>query len=316
MFQKHLQEPQHLRKLQALCRRTPETHPSYERIHADLKAAAAGYAGERLLTYPLERFSNQLHIFQGLRLPVAAHHYVQIDLLLISEQGMAIGEVKHWRGDIQLNDWYGPLYRTYFDKTELLPNPLLQVEEQREGLLDYFNRHSLLLPEIETFVIFTHREAQLRLPPTTNLPKIFLKERLPQMIRHHFTSSETQPLLHPHHYTNQILTDHKPLQIDVLQKYQVKCEDLLPGVQCASCCNLSMSRTQGVWRCLHCHTSQADAHVTALRDYQLLLGSHITNKDARHFLQVPSRHACRRILLHTATHVQTPSKRPYYRLFS
>ncbi|WP_188207513.1 hypothetical protein [Alkalibacillus aidingensis] len=83
-----------------------------------------------------------------------------------------------------------------------------------------------------------------------------------------------------------LVADHVPYSEDVIEKYQLKSDDLRFGVFCPDCGALPMVRQWGTWMCTQCGGKSSHAHIPALRDYALIFGEEITNAQAREFLKV------------------------------
>jgi hypothetical protein len=56
-----------------------------------------------------------------------------------------------------------------------------------------------------------------------------------------------------------------------------------------------MKRIHGKWLCEKCDKSSLDAHLTALKDYFLLIKSTISNREARDYLHVSSQDTMKRL---------------------
>ncbi|SFE88656.1 nuclease-related domain-containing protein [Alteribacillus iranensis] len=92
--------PLHLRKLRALERRLPHSHPKRPEIERDTAKWSAGYKGEQSIDDPLTflpphdfRILHDLHLYDG-------SHYFQIDTLIISSCFLLIIEVINISGTL------------------------------------------------------------------------------------------------------------------------------------------------------------------------------------------------------------------------
>lgn len=68
------------------------------------------------------------------------------------------------------------------------------------------------------------------------------------------------------------------------------------GVICPQCNYLPMERKYGHWCCHNCSYKSKNTHVSAFKDYALLIGPTITNREAREFLQISSDALATRLL--------------------
>jgi hypothetical protein len=73
-------------------------------------------------------------------------------------------------------------------------------------------------------------------------------------------------------------------------------EDMIQGVQCPQCNKFHMDRMHGTWICKHCGHISKEAHIPAIKDFFLLHGFQISNKQLRSFLLINSVYTGNRIL--------------------
>jgi ribosomal protein L37AE/L43A len=85
-----------------------------------------------------------------------------------------------------------------------------------------------------------------------------------------------------------LIKKHCEEEINILDRYKIKPEEILTGVHCPNCTELSMIRNRGGWVCTSCQTRSKTAHYTALEDRLLLLGPHITHQQFKEFLGLES----------------------------
>ncbi|PSL48439.1 nuclease-like protein [Salsuginibacillus halophilus] len=298
MFQKTLFKPRDLLQLEALHRRLPRSHPAYDEIEAEHGRCQAGYYGEMSLTRLLARFADQAYVFQNVRLPVRGEH-VQMDVLLLTDTCAIIIEIKHWRGDLHFSSPDGPVLRSYEHKEQLFSNPLHQAEEQAAQFQHWRADQGFPPLSIHPLVVFSHRHVKLHPLPTNSLYRNLLtRDTLPRQLRHLLTTDASPQnstcdlqkeiqLLHIHNQTS---------NYNYTAVHGITQNDIISGVNCPYCGKQKMHRTRKNWHCPHCGGRHKLAHAFALTDYKLMFGPRISNREARVYLGVSSRHTCRRLL--------------------
>lgn len=86
-----------------------------------------------------------------------------------------------------------------------------------------------------------------------------------------------------------ILKDHQENESDIFTTYGISKNEIMTGVHCENCHHIPMTRVRASWFCNQCSASSKHGHMNAIRDYFLLINEHITNKELREFIHVPSR---------------------------
>ncbi|CAM4053855.1 hypothetical protein BAMA111019_02655 [Bacillus manliponensis] len=87
-----------------------------------------------------------------------------------------------------------------------------------------------------------------------------------------------------------------PLYVDVLKKYGIGVHELIKGVQCPKCL-WRMNRIFANWKCSNCSFLSKEAHVQAMKDYALLIGKTVTNKEMKEFLTIDSSDVTKKLLI-------------------
>jgi ribosomal protein L37AE/L43A len=96
--------------------------------------------------------------------------------------------------------------------------------------------------------------------------------------------------------SRRLIKHHTEDNSDILQTFAISESEIIKGVQCPKCSLIPMNRVHGKWCCQSCTNTSKDAHIAALKDYQLLLGSTVSNQELRYFLHLPSAKAAHTIL--------------------
>ena len=94
--------------------------------------------------------------------------------------------------------------------------------------------------------------------------------------------------------------------------YSLQKSDIFTGVCCPSCRFLGMTKYRGGWRCPACAQKSSHAHVQAIRDWFLLFGGKMTNRDCREFLNISQRQTATRILQSMELHTEGEKRNRTY----
>jgi hypothetical protein len=300
MISKKRTIPLPILKLQALHRRTPSNHPKFPIIKENLSKRLSGYKGEKNIDYPLSFLSEKdYYILHDLCISDSTH-YFQLDSLVISTNFMIILEVKNIAGEIYFDPIFHQLIRTIDGKETVLDDPIIQISRQELQLIKWLRKNHFPKIPLLSLVVFTHPKALLRTSPENldlNQKVIhlnFLQTKFIQLEKEY--STESMSLKDIKRMIKLLKKQHTPLDQPILEQYGIHYDELLKGVFCPSCHHLPMERAYGAWYCPQCKNKVKDAHITALKDYFLLCGAEITNKNARGFLKISSPYFASRLL--------------------
>ncbi|MFJ7407793.1 MULTISPECIES: hypothetical protein [unclassified Lysinibacillus] len=98
--------------------------------------------------------------------------------------------------------------------------------------------------------------------------------------------------------------------------YQIDPNVLQRGVFCENCGHFGMKKQKRSWFCHSCQHQSTDAHVQALKDYYMLVGDTITNRDCREFLKIDSEYIAKRLLQKSLQTWRNAGKYTKYKLSS
>lgn len=278
--------------LQALIMRLPKTHPQFEKLQQELKIKEAGDFGERYIIQELQKFSSpyELHILHNVILP--AKLPMQIDILVITTNGIVLLEVKNIRGQVYLKRDPRQLIRTTeTGNTSVFTHPEVQLEQYMQAMQQFLDKHHIITP-IFGAIVFPFNNVDIH-RDGGGLPILMAKE-LP-MYFHKLSEMNpgqcTQKMLHT------ILSQIRQWEpFPLCRYYNIDVADLKKGVYCENCGQFGMQKLKKGWYCLVCQHICRHAHERALRDYYMLVGNTITNRSCRYFLQIDSHDVAKRIL--------------------
>lgn len=292
--------PLYIKKLEALQRRLLSEHPKFELIKESFGKRIAGYKGEQSLDYHLGFLAeHQYHILHDVRL-YDGTHFFQLDTVILSKKFILILEVKNITGTLYFDSNFNQLLRIQDDKKESFPDPILQVERQSYQLRKWLRLVKQSNLPVQSLVVISTPRTILETTPQNEkiYKKVIHSAKLPFAISSIEQEYEKNFLSENQLFqiSQQMVTNHTPLNIDILAQYKIPKGDILKGVICSYCKSLPMKRSKGKWICPKCSFVSKDAHLSALEDYSLLIDSTITNQKMRDFLNIQSTSIANKLL--------------------
>jgi hypothetical protein len=302
MIIKKKEMPLSLEKLQALYRRTPVTHHKYKLIKENLAKQSAGYKGELSLVYPLSFLPDKdYYIYHDIRLKAGIHSF-QLDALLLSRKCLVLLEVKNITGILYFDQYFHQLIRTQEDKEEAFPDPLIQISRHTFLMKEWLKNQGFQDIPIESFVVISSPYTLIKTSPKNQLisRKILRSDIIPSKMHQLDLNYKTDALSQKElkKLSRILLKNDNPGTIDILKQYGVTKGELIKGVECPFCKRMPMNRTHGHWQCPVCGIKNPDLHLSALKDYSLLISPSITSREAREFLLISSKPLATRLLRH------------------
>jgi len=293
MIKKERKIPIKLVKLEALDRRISSTHPKKPMISEELARRRAGYNGEKSVDYHLSFLEDKkYHILHDLRLQNIRGQHFQIDTFLSTPKFISIIDIKNISGTILFDHHFHQLIQQNGDIERAYQDPISQVKRHKLQLKEWLNHYKFpdipILPRVvisnsSTIIkeIGNSKDSQMITKAVHinfeigKFDKMYTKEKL--------TVKEWTKL------SKLLIKKHTPEEYDVLETFNINKSELLTGVHCPECSALPMKRIYGKWACPSCQYTSRTAHITALRDYALIIGTTISNQGIREFLQLPSK---------------------------
>ncbi|WP_159462070.1 NERD domain-containing protein [Salirhabdus sp. Marseille-P4669] len=289
-----------IRMLEALLRRLHPNHNKRPKIVEEYNNRLSGYRGEQSLNFHISFLNKEYFVFKDLRLPDSEGRFFQMDLLILTSKFIIIMEVKSHRGTLIFDQQSSQLIREWDSDRTAYSDPVIQARRQKNQLQSFLTKHKLPHAPIETLVIISNPSTIIKVEPFNhpNSKMIVRAEAIPFKVeeiekkhrKEHLTTKELQKI------SRVLLKLNTPHHTNVLQKFQLTESEILPGVHCPSCSQLAMIRIKGYWYCNKCNFKSKEAHLSTLEDYALLFHKAMTNRDCRHFLQIPSKDIASNIL--------------------
>ena len=288
--------------LEALLRRLPYSHQKYQQISEELGRRHAGYVGEKSLDYYYRELPQQKYmILHDLNLPDGDYN-CQIDTLLVTSEYILAIDVKNMAGNLIFDTDNEQFIQINNGNEKGYPYPIAQAERHQKYLQKLLAAHHFPPVPVKYLVVIsngytsytvTGKNAHKVKPSVCKadvfLNKITLLEK--QFSKPLLTAKDLRKFCRLLIKMNTIPTSY------ILKNYAIQSSDLKTGVYCPSSPDHTLIRKKQNWYCPSCDTFSKDAHIDALRDYFLLFGPTITNKQFREFAHIKSRDVAKRILL-------------------
>ncbi|MGG3467793.1 NERD domain-containing protein [Neobacillus pocheonensis] len=290
MVEKELTPPTFLLQAEVLESRLPETHVKMTEIRSKIRIFKSGYNGEKTLKYYLEQIpDHKYHIFHGLRLPIG-NTFFQIDALLLSQKFILILDAKNHSGTLRFEK--NQLIHEYGGNREVYENPIAQINRHKISLRYLFEKYkisqipienlvSVCKPSTEILISPGYKEAEQKVIKAYNL-LTKVDELEEKYSENRITKNTLKQMI------KLLLEQHTPQKIDILNYFQIKGEELIPGVQCPRCLYIPMDYKRACWICPKCLLFSKDAFLNGINHYFLLIKPSFNNPEIRKFLLMPS----------------------------
>jgi hypothetical protein len=284
--------PLSILKHQALLLRLPPTHPKIPQIKENLSKRLSGFKGGQSIDYPLSFLSEQDYfILHDLRIKDSSN-YFQIDSIIMTRSFFILLEVKNIVGTIYFDQNFHQLIRTLEGKETAFRDPITQSNRHELQMKKWLAHKNIPKVPIISLIVISKSNTIIRTSQeNTNLHQ--------KIIHSHYLPTKIQQI--ERQYPNKILTEKELKKVSrllkksyslldqpILEQYEIFEDELLKDIICPSCNHLPMVRIHSKWACPNCHYKEKDAHMSALNDYILLLGSEMTNQRLREFLNISS----------------------------
>ena len=295
--------------------RIDTTHEKYSVLKKQHSSRTAGLAGEEKVDQIFQnyKFSMKHKIINGISLTSSTSF--QIDTLFITPSFAIIFESKNLAGSIKVKS-NPPLLLQTLDNGQIrsFVSPVSQVQSNIELLQDWFHSRNISLP-VYGVVVLAFPKKDVELFDTST--QFLFPSGIPTYIRNLPT---TPQLLDEKNFSlivkDLINSDKEFIPQPICTTYSIDKSDVSTGVACPSCRFLGMTKYRGGWRCPACLLTNPHAHRQAIRDWFLLFGGKITNKDCREFLNIPQRQTATRILLSMQLHTEGEKRNRTYTMIA
>lgn len=291
--------------------RIETTHEKYSVLKNQHASRTAGLAGEEKMDQIFQnyKFSMKHKIINGISLTSSTSF--QIDTLFITPSFAIVFESKNLAGSIKVKN-NPPLLLQTLDNGQIRSfiSPVSQIQSNMELLQDWFHSRNISIPVYGAVILaFPKKNVELF---ETDIRFLF-----PSGIPSYIRSLPTAPQLLDEKTFSLIVkdlinSDKYFIPQPICTTFSIQKSDVSTGVACLSCHFLGMTKYGGGWRCPMCLITSPHAHRQAIRDWFLLFGGKITNKDCREFLNIPQRQTATRILQSMQLHTEGEKRNRTY----
>lgn len=268
-------------------------HPKFREVESDYARRKKGYIGERQVDYYLEDLANEMTILQDLNLSVEGKN-MQLDNLLISQYAAYIVEVKNFTGSITFDTEL-----QQFTRDERgYRHPIQQAELQKQRLQAWLQEMNLHPIPIYYFIAISDPSTIIKVEGNKEeIAKVVAHAaHIPNKIKQHEARGSTQQPIQHQKLGHFLIQAARKREYNLMRNYEIRTEDILPGVRCPGCGHLGMRRLYGKWQCLKCKMISKEAHKRAIYDYLFLIQPTISNRECRRLLNLSSKNIATKLL--------------------
>lgn len=314
MFVKDRFPPIGLQTVDACISRLPHGHPKLNVLRQNAARLQKGYNGERKLDYYLKSLDRYFSILSDVTLSIYDKQF-QMDSLIVTATAIYIIEVKSLDGTVTFHTGLKQLTQSTGEKLVGMKYPITQAESTLFHLLRWLQNQNLSGLPIYYFITIAERSTIIHVNGDENsiVKAVSYADEIPDRLMNMSSKLaeskvENNPLKNK--IVQTVLQNCEELKIETLEKVGLNINDILPGVHCPACNKLGMSRSRYGWYCPFCKNFSRSAHIKALRDFALIFGYEITNRQCREFLGI-KRSTSNSILKGTKGITWNPDKRKW-----
>ncbi|MCR2821448.1 nuclease-related domain-containing protein [Lederbergia panacisoli] len=301
MFRLKRTKPIKLVKLEAASGRIPRRHQCQPLLQQEMNTRTSGYEGEKSVDYHLSFLhGKECSILNGLRLPNHIGFYFQTDTLSLFPNFLTPIEIKAHKGKLTFDKVFGQMIHESLDgKRQAYEDPTVQVQRHCLQIRHWLHQHGFPIPPLDPLVVISDPNTIIEVKGNPDDYRHIIRagsiyEKISEFEEKHQKRYISKPDLS--RLANMLINQNTPETFDVLKFLNVRPDEVLPGVHCPKCRHLGIKRLIGKWKCSLCSLTSKTAHIEALRDYALLIGTTITNQRCRWFLHLDSRYTARDLL--------------------
>nr|WP_249317113.1 nuclease-related domain-containing protein [Bacillus sp. FJAT-50079] len=275
--------------------RIEKQHPLYPTLETKHFFREAGIAGEERVAEVLRNYSFTFEHRILHDVSLVASTIFQIDSLFLTRRYAFILEVKNISGRLKFSNQSPQLIRTRADgQVDGFDCPAAQLERNVELFQEWLLMHGFHLP-VFGVVVLAYPKQIVELAPART--KILFPSNIPSYIRNlppypNKLDAEKLDFL-----TAEILRSHQRfIPTPLCQTYSIYKNEIQTGVKCNLCNMLGMEKFKKGWYCKRCKHHDKMAHKEAIKDWFLLFGDKMRNKDCREFLHIDNPQTATRLL--------------------
>lgn len=302
-----------------LSRHLPDDHPAKTALLKEASIIKAGEFGEKRVDQLLLPFgSDEFLIGLNLIFPYDGET-IQIDHLVLTPSFALTIETKHLKGHVKLDLENEQMYRHEPDGSIFTStHPSLQTARHQKGLSQIFKKMNIDLP-IYSLIPFTHSSVHLEaVGSSTLLPKEICRvERFTMKLRE-LCEANFDPKITPDKLL-QLAESLKTYTVNekiyhTFNRFNIHQSQLISGVWCKHCSELSCTWTGRRFRCLICREPDDETYLDTLFVYLTFVSDSIANKHTRMILKLSRPGTARILMLNAGLEPFYKTSKRFYRM--
>ncbi|WP_235753976.1 nuclease-related domain-containing protein [Psychrobacillus sp. INOP01] len=279
--------------LQLLDRRLPEMHELKELIRSKMHLAMAGIHGEFRVDEVFHKYSFPFEYVVLHDVSLESYGKFQIDTVFLTQHFAVVLESKNIGGKLSFKENPYQLERENEEgKVDVFESPEIQIERNIYLLDEWMKQRSVTIP-IYGVIVLTNFKVRVIEPPTKY--NAILHQTIPVYLRKIPLEKQCMSSNDMHALSKEIVTSHKPyFPYPMCSRWGIHPNDLHTGVCCEKCGVFGIEKKKNGWNCKRCGHVDRLAHEKAIREWFVLIGKTIKNRQCKKFLHLDtSQSACR-----------------------
>ncbi|AQQ53951.1 nuclease-related domain-containing protein [Planococcus lenghuensis] len=283
-------EPADKERLEVLMRRFPGS----DALEKEYQSVCAGVGGEERFDYYMEQCEPKFPHLILHDVSLESVFPFQLDSVMITPWCIYVFEVKNLGGRTQIRQNPQQAVQLKEDGSRAgIKSPLEQMETHSWLFEEWLMRHKLIVP-LRSILVFSYAKQIPENIPSSQV--VLFSHQLPLFMSR---LAEEAWMMHPaemQKIADELIRFHRPFvhpPFHLDKRFPIS--RMKTGVWCNACGRLGMKRLHGCWIC-GCGAKEKAAHERTVRDWLLITGEPITNRDAREMLGLTSVHAAGRLL--------------------
>lgn len=281
--------------LQLLNRRLHESHEMKELIHSKMHMALAGIHGEVRVDGVFSKYSFPFEYVVLHDVSLESYGKFQIDTVFFTQYFAVVLESKNIGGKLSFKQNPSQLERVNEEgKVDVFESPEVQIERNIFLLDEWLKQHGVTIP-VFGVIVLTNSKVRVIEPPTKY--NAILHQTIPIYLRNIPRERRYISRKELHKLSTEILKSHKTyFPYPMCNRWGINPNDLQTGVCCEKCEMFGMVKRKNGWNCIRCGHVDRLVHEKAIREWFVLIGDTINNRQCRKFLHINSHHVASRLL--------------------
>ncbi|WP_277586147.1 nuclease-related domain-containing protein [Psychrobacillus antarcticus] len=281
--------------LQLLDLRLPEAHEMKELIRSKMNMAKAGISGEVRVDRVFNKYSFPFEYVVLHDVSLELYGKFQMDTLFLTPYFAVILESKNIGGKLSFKENPSLLERANEEgKVDVFESPEVQIERNTYLLDEWLKQKGVTIP-IYGVIVLTNSKVRVIEPPTKY--NAILHQTIPVYLRNIPREKQCISSKDMNALSKEIITNNKPyFPYPMCSRWGIHPNDLYTGVLCEKCETFGMGKRKNGWNCMRCGHVDRLAHEKAIREWFVLVGETINNRQCRKFLHINSHHVASRLL--------------------